>query len=156
MMNQSPEAIAFEFINRINAGDPDGMAELLTLDHESIDMSGSASRGRETMRKGWIDYFRMFPDYKIRIEDTHAKSHKVIFIGTSEGTLSEDGRAIMIKQNGAVPPDNELQGPAIWSAIVCDGKIAQWRIYDDNAETRHALGLAADASKPLQVQAIRR
>ncbi len=123
-MSQDPTAVALDFVARINTRDPDRLAELMTLDHEFIDMAGGASRGRETMRKGWIDCFHMFPDYHVHIDDTLTKSHKIIFMGRSEGTLSDTGRDMMTKQYGAVPPADELQGAAIWTAIVCDGKVA--------------------------------
>lgn len=156
VMSHDPIAVALDFVARINAHEPDRVAELMTLDHEFIDMAGSTSRGRETMRKAWLDYFQMFPDYHVHIDDTLAKSHKVIFIGHSDGTLSNEGRTMMTKQYGAVPLEDDLQGPAIWTAIVCDGKVAQWRVYDDTAKTRHLLGLATDVSQPLHVQAVRR
>lgn len=156
MVIQDPTVVALEFVARINARDPARIADLMTLDHEFMDMAGSSTRGRETMRKGWIDYFRMFPDYQVHIDDTLAKSHKVIFIGRSEGTLSDAGRDTMMNQYGTVPPAHELQGSAIWTAIVCDGKVAQWRVYNDTTETRQALGLAAEGSKPLHAQAVRR
>ncbi len=34
---------------------------------------------------------------------------------------------------------NPLDGPAIWTAIIIDKKVKEWRIYSDNPENRHLL-----------------
>jgi hypothetical protein len=34
-----------------------------------------------------------------------------------------------------------LNGPALWSVQIADGKVREWRVYDDNAANCGALNL---------------
>ena len=38
------------------------------------------------MKLGWIEYFKLFPDYKIEIDDTFEKSELVCLLGYASGT----------------------------------------------------------------------
>ena len=39
------------------------------------------------------------------------------------------------------PTEPLLDGPAIWTAEVRDGKVAVWRVYEDTPEVRARLGI---------------
>ncbi len=57
------------FIDRINAHDVEGLAELMSDDHTFIDAHGNEVVGREKMSAGWRGYFEWFPDYYIEVND---------------------------------------------------------------------------------------
>src|SRR6266852_4072924 len=57
------------FIDRINAHDVEGLAELMSDDHIFIDAHGNEVVGREKMSAGWRGYFEWFPDYHIEVNE---------------------------------------------------------------------------------------
>ena len=59
---------AKKFIEAINGHDLEKIFALMADDHVFIDSQGRVAKGREAMREGWKEYFRMFPDYTIRVE----------------------------------------------------------------------------------------
>jgi ketosteroid isomerase-like protein len=135
-------AVTLDFVGRINAGDVDGIVALLTEDHEFVDTEGVSNHGRETLRGGWHGYFALFPDYQILVDEILVADSLVTLVGRSTGTLSPHGREVLRRADGSLPPDDELQGPAIWTARIENGLVAQWRVYVDTTETRAALGIA--------------
>jgi len=108
------------FINAINNHDVEAIASLMTDDHVFVDAHGNEARGKETMRKGWIGYFDMFPDYKIKINETFINGDKLALFGFAEGTFQ-----------GQNPEKNHWLLPASWFAIVENGKIKHWQVYCD-------------------------
>lgn len=34
-----------------------------------------------------------------------------------------------------------LDGPALWTAVIKDGRVQEWRVYDDTEENRKKLGM---------------
>jgi ketosteroid isomerase-like protein len=136
-----PKAIALEFVDRINAHDPDLLAQLMTEDHAFIDADGNTVVGRERMRDGWVGYYRLFPDYRVEIDEVIVRNDEVVLIGRSDGTLSPQGRVVLAGPDGAAPPDDEMQGPAIWTAEIRDRLVARWHVFRDTAATRAKLGV---------------
>ena len=134
-------SVALDFIERINAGDVDGIVALLTDDHEFNDTAGVAFRGREALRDGWRGYFALFPDYQIDIDWAGEGGGAVLLLGRSSGTLSAHGREALRRPDGGLPPQDQLQGPAIWTARIANSLVAQWRVYADMPETRSTLGI---------------
>src|SRR5437870_1564336 len=57
------------FIDRINAHDVEGLAELMSDDHTFIDAHGNQVSGKEKMTAGWRGYFEWFPDYYIEVNE---------------------------------------------------------------------------------------
>jgi hypothetical protein len=94
----------------------------MTEDHTFLDPAGRTESGREKMVAGWQGYFRMFPDYEIRVESMLADKALVAVFGSACGTY--DG------QRGLVP-ENRIEMPAAWQALVKDGKIKRWQVYAD-------------------------
>lgn len=137
------ERVALAFVERINLGDVARLLELMTEDHEFVDMAGDAFRGRELMRQAWTDYYRLFPDYRIQVAATRANSDSIVLVGHSEGTLSAYGQLALRQPDGSLPED--LQGRAIWTARVRQGRIAQWRVCPDTPTVRLCLGLTEEA-----------
>ncbi len=77
------------------------------------------------MVSSWEQYFRMFPDYEIRIESILAYKAIVAVFGSASGTYNG--------KRGLVP-QNRIEMPAAWKAIVTEGKVRHWQVYADWTE----------------------
>lgn len=119
-------------MERINAADVPGLCALMTEDHVFLDGLGNRVQGRETMRKGWTGYFRMFPDYRVSHSDIFAHGEVVASFGTAEATYAAAGK---------LSKENHWSVPAAWRAVVRDGQIAEWQVYADNQQARKIMGL---------------
>lgn len=113
------------FISAINSRNPSEMANLMTEDHTFIDSGGTTVSGRGRMVAGWKEYFQMFPDYEIQVEDILTDGALVAAFGSASGTYNG--------KRGLVP-ENRIEIPASWKAIVENGKIKLWRVYADWTE----------------------
>jgi ketosteroid isomerase-like protein len=131
MDQQSPAQVVLAFMDRINAGDVDGICALMTEGHVFVDGLGNQVTGKEKMRGGWKYYLSMFPDYRVSHEDVIGDQEIVAVFGSASGTLAV---------KGSLPKENRWEAPAAWKAVVRDGKIAEWRVYCDNQPARKILG----------------
>jgi uncharacterized protein (TIGR02246 family) len=113
----SPEKIVIKFVDRINAHDVDGLAAMMTEDHMFVDSDGDVAQGRDVMRKGWVDYFTNYPEYKIHISKICKSGKAVAILGATSGSH--------------VAPEIEAQETVIWLAKIENGLVAQWCIYTD-------------------------
>jgi limonene-1,2-epoxide hydrolase len=113
------------FIAAINRRAPSELSGLMTEDHTFVDSSGSIQSGRENMTAGWEEYFRMFPDYKIQVESILQDKAFVAVFGSASGTYNG--------KRGLVP-ENRIEMPAAWKAVVENGKIKLWQVYADWTE----------------------
>lgn len=113
------------FVAAINRRDASLVCSLMTGDHTFVDSRGTVASGREGMEEGWREYFRMFPDYEVEIEDLVQDGNLVAAFGSASGTYN--GR------RGPVP-ENRIEMPAAWKAVVEDGKIKFWQVYADWTE----------------------
>jgi hypothetical protein len=138
-----PRSTVLAFVDRINAADVTGIAALLSEDHEFVDTAGESFRGRETLREGWSGYFQLFPDYRIEIQQIRVEGPRVVLAGRTSGTLSPSGAEALRGPDGTLPPPDQFQGPALFSANVEGGLITQWRVSRDTPEGRAELGLPA-------------
>ena len=68
------------------------------------------------MEAGWMGYFSICPDYRIRIDTMMDKAGGVLAVGEAGGTT--DGQSWRI--------------PAAWKAVVRDDRVAEWRVFADN------------------------
>jgi ketosteroid isomerase-like protein len=109
--------VALEFVRRINHHDVGSLCELMTDDHAFIDSMGLVEQGREKLRRGWEQYYRMFPDFSIVVERTFVEGSTVVLLGRCSGTFQSKKR---------------WEVPAAWRAEVRDGRMAHWQIYADN------------------------
>jgi ketosteroid isomerase-like protein len=110
----------------INARDADGLARLMTDDHRFVDSAGQAVSGRQACRDAWSGFFAAFPGYRNVLDS----------VGERDGVVVVTGRSVCSEH-----PD--LAGPALWTARVDGGLVAEWRVYDDTPETRAELGVTA-------------
>jgi ketosteroid isomerase-like protein len=123
-------AVVLQFIERVNAGDVDGLCVLLTEDHIFIDGLGNRLQGRDNLRAGWKGYFSWFPDYRISHRDIFENHEVVAVFGTASGTYAV---------GGSLPEENHWEIPAAWKAVVRGDQIAEWRVYCDNQPARKLL-----------------
>jgi ketosteroid isomerase-like protein len=121
------ETIVRKFAEAINSRDANKLSDLMTEDHRFIDSMGTVVDGRERMRQGWIGYYEMVPDYKIKMEEAVVSGNVVIMIGKAMGTYTSDG---------TLKPENCWETIAAWRAIVEGDKIKQWQVIADNEPIR--------------------
>ena len=126
----NPVETVREFMSRINQGDADKLAELMTEDHAFVDPMGQAMRGREAMRAGWRGYYAMCPDYSVSCDTILSDGNVVAAFGSAGGTIAV---------NGELSPENGWRIPAAWMAIVENGLVKEWRVYCDNQPVREIL-----------------
>jgi ketosteroid isomerase-like protein len=108
------------FVESVNMGSVDRLAELMTEDHVFIDSDGAECRGKSRMISGWADYFAMVPDYKITLRETLAEGGTVLMAGEAEGTFVQDG---------VLKPENHWKVPAAWRVVVKEDQVAVWQLY---------------------------
>jgi ketosteroid isomerase-like protein len=117
--------IVRDFIEAINHANIDRLYELMSSDHEFIDSRGNSMVGNDTMKKGWIGYFGLFPDYHIEVTDTLQNGSLVVLLGYASGTYKTN--------NKELDPSNHWKIPASWKAVIEDHKIKLWQVYADNS-----------------------
>jgi uncharacterized protein (TIGR02246 family) len=115
--------VALNFNVKINQRDLEGLAELMTEDHTFIDIPGEVHKGKEVMKKGWKEFFTKFPDYRNVFTDVKVTNNGVVMVGYS--TCS----------------DKQLDGPSIWTARIRNGRVSEWRVYEDTESKRQQLGI---------------
>ncbi len=136
-MASSAVLVVKAFIAAINRRDAAALAELMAEDHTFVDSQGTSVSGRERMAVGWAEFFRLFPDYAVRAETiVHDKGLVAVF-GSAAGTYS--GR------RGPVP-ENRIEMPAAWKAVVEKGRIKHWQVYADWTEGSRII--AEDEGRP--------
>jgi ketosteroid isomerase-like protein len=131
MSNAAPIEVVLAFMEGINARDVDRLCALMTEDHVFVDGLGNRVQGRETMRKGWAGYFKMFPDYRVSHAEIFAQGNVVASFGSAEGTYAVEGK---------LSKENHWSAPAAWRAVVRDGLVAEWQVYADNQAARKIMG----------------
>lgn len=116
-------AIASQFNTFISANDIDALSSLLTDDHVFIDTAGTQVSGKAAVLAAWSSFFSAFPGYRNQ------------FTG-----FVERGREVCIEGHSSCS-DPRLCGPALWRAVVRDGQIVEWRVFEDTPENRVMLGM---------------
>jgi ketosteroid isomerase-like protein len=115
--------VALRFNESINAGDLNGLVALMTPDHRFIDKTGHVEKGRDAMKEGWKRFFAAYPDYRNVFIRVQAEGPLVIMIGYSTCSYGP------------------LDGAALWSARIREGRVVEWRVYEDTVQNRTRLGL---------------
>jgi len=126
----NPLEVVQAFVDRINAQDVEGLCALMTENHTFIDGGGAVYSGRETMKKGWQDYFVIIPNYWIKIEMMFHRDNVVGFFGKSGGTYAPGGQ---------IEPKNSWMVPAAWRAVIHEDKVLTWQVYADNEQLRQIM-----------------
>lgn len=124
-MSKAPQNLVNEFNDYISAQNLSGLAALMSDDHVFIDAAGTQARGKEEALKQWQSFFALYPDYHNHFE-----------------RMQQVGDALVITGRSECPHEPALDGPALWAVRVSDGKILEWRAYNDTIENRTSLGIA--------------
>ena len=130
----SAKHLAKRLVENINAHDVDAIAALLTSDHRFVDSLGNVTQGREVLRVGWRQYFRMVPDYQIEVERALADGPHVVLLGLARGTYTRDG---------ALHAQNAWSTPVALRALIHEGLIAEWQVFADNEPMRERMASAS-------------
>ena len=100
------------FNDRINVRDLAGLTALMTDDHTFVDPADTCVTGRAACADAWRGFFAAFPDYRNVFTTAVVDGDTVTVTGHS--TCSEPA----------------LAGPARWTAVVRDGRVARWQVTD--------------------------
>lgn len=119
---------AVAFNEAINRRDLDALDELMTDGHTFIDSDGNVFAGRNRVLEAWQGFFEAFPDYRNEWARVIPMGRTVIAVGRS-----------------VCSTEPALDGPALWAARTADGKVSEWRVYEDTPSNRSHLGVARDA-----------
>jgi ketosteroid isomerase-like protein len=113
MSKTTVERTALLFNDAINAQDLDALERLMTADHRFVDGDGSSIDGRTDSLAAWESFFEAFPDYRNHFDLVITLGDHVVIKGSSTCR------------------DPRLAGPALWSALVVEGRVSEWRIHDE-------------------------
>lgn len=103
------------FVESINSANIYRIYNLMTKDHEFIDSQGNKKIGNDNLKKAWIGYFSLFPDYKIEITDTLQNDSIIVMLGYVSGTYKTNNKVLIT--------NNHWRVPASWKAIVVGEKV---------------------------------
>jgi ketosteroid isomerase-like protein len=118
------------FLEQINAHNIPGLVALMTDDHLFVDSLGAIVRGREEMRKAWIGYFYMIPDYTIIYSTILVQEATVGVFGRARGTCSFGSRLL---------PQNSWEIPFAAMAVLRGDRISEWHVFADNEPIRQIM-----------------
>ena len=124
-----PVALAVRFIECVNRRDLDGLARLVTENHELRVFDEPPIVGRRNNIEAWRGYFTSFPDYTI-----HPRA-----IAEREGTVAVLGHTTGSHLGWA--DDEERRHTLIWLAVASRGKVRSWTLIEDNRANRDRFGL---------------
>ncbi|KPK70444.1 hypothetical protein AMJ87_08825, partial [candidate division WOR_3 bacterium SM23_60] len=118
MNTKDPMLTALQFNEFINTQDIKGLTSLMTEDHTFIDRANQVDKGKESMTKGWMEFFASFPDYRNTFTRVESRGDSVILLGYAYWN------------------EDNTYDPAIWTAKIENDLVAEWRIYEDTEENR--------------------
>jgi ketosteroid isomerase-like protein len=125
---------ARQLVQHINAHEVEALAALLSADHRFVDSLGVVVCGRDALREGWRQYFRLVPDYHIEVQRLLCDGADVVLLGVARGTYSTDG---------TLQAKNAWSTPAAFHALIRGGCVALWQVYADNEPIRRCMREAA-------------
>jgi len=124
-----PVAAVVSFIDSINRGDVDGLAALMTDDHELRVFAEAPLAGRDANVAAWRGYASSFPDYVIYPHRIAERLGTVAVLGHTTGS------------HLGLPDAEESRMTLIWVAEVENGKLRSWTLIADKPENRARFGL---------------
>lgn len=128
-----PAAAVIGFIDCINRGDLDDLAESMTGDHTLIVLDEPPLVGRSRNREAWDGYMAAYSNYVIYPRYIATSGTSVAVLGTTTGS------------HLGMTEEEEMQLDAIWLAEVVDGRLSSWHIADDTPELRAEVGIPLTA-----------
>jgi predicted SnoaL-like aldol condensation-catalyzing enzyme len=81
MNEKDPKSIALQFGEYINYHDAASLAALMSDNHSFIDRDNNIINSKENVINAWINFFKMFPDYKNIFSIVKSTNDLVIFAG---------------------------------------------------------------------------
>jgi ketosteroid isomerase-like protein len=111
------------FVNAINEHDVNKMSPLMHDGHVFFDEWGRKTHGKNKVKNGWEGYFKLFPDYKIRITDTYRGGYKIAAFGFASGTF---------ENKKTETNENYWKIPAAWQVEIVNDKIKLWQVCADS------------------------
>lgn len=133
MTQVDPRDIVLAFVESINQHNVESLCNLMSADHEFVDSLGNRLKGREEMRKAWIGYFYMIPDYRISCGMVVQDQNTVALFGIARGTYAVKGE--LLKKN-------RWEMPIALRAVVTEGFVSEWQVYADNEPVRQIMAAA--------------
>ena len=123
MNTKDPKLIALQFNECINNQDLDGLTLLMTDDHTFVDREGNVGQPKQTMVQGWKEFFETFPDYRNTFNRVESQDNRVTILGYAYWS------------------ENEPYDPVIWTGIIVDDRVQEWRVYADTESNRRQFNL---------------
>jgi predicted SnoaL-like aldol condensation-catalyzing enzyme len=120
---KDPKLIALQFNECINSQDIDGLARLMTEDHTFIDREGKSNQSKESMVRGWKEFFQMFPRYKNTFTRVESRDNLVTILGFAYWS------------------EKEPYDPVIWTGTIVNDLVREWRVYVDTEANRRVFNL---------------
>jgi len=112
-LGSAEEAVVLAFNAAINRRDLPGLGRLMADDHRFIDTAGAQTAGKPACLEAWRGFFESFPDYRNVFDNLRSRSGGTVEVhGRSECSVAA------------------LAGPARWRAVVADGLVVEWRVFD--------------------------
>lgn len=133
MIQVDPRDVVLAFVESINQHNIESLCNLMTADHEFVDSLGNRVKGREEMRKAWIGYFYLIPDYRISCSQMLRDENTVALFGIARGTYAVQGE--LLKKN-------RWEMPVSFRAVVKEGCISEWQVFADNEPVRQIMAAA--------------
>jgi hypothetical protein len=124
-MGSADEAVVLAFTAAINRRDLPGLGRLMADDHRFIDTAGDTVAGKPACLEAWRGFFKSFPDYRNVFDNVRSTSDGIVEVhGRSECSVAA------------------LAGPARWRAVVADGLVVEWQVFDAHEWPRIKKGRA--------------
>jgi ketosteroid isomerase-like protein len=127
-----PATVVGRFNDCINRRDLAGLTDLMSDDHTFVDPTDSAIAGIADCAGAWRGFFAAFPDYRN------------VFTTVSTRTDPATGSDVVTIVGHSVCSEPTLSGPALWTAVVRNGRVAVWHVRDDTPENRRQWGVPTD------------
>jgi hypothetical protein len=128
-LSGAPLALTLSFIDAINRGNVDRLADLMAEDYELSVFDEAPRRGRSQGIADWRGYLSSFPNYIILPQKLATQGDQTAVLGATTGS------------HLGLPDKEEIKLTLIWLAKIAGGKIRLWRLIPDTAESRKAHGL---------------
>lgn len=119
-----PAAVALGFVDRINRGDLEGLAAMMSEDHRLEVLDEKPVIGRAANVSAWEGYMTAFPRYVIHPHRINAKGKAVAILGHTTGS------------HLGLPDSEEQKLLLIWLAYITDGVVERWRLIEDTPSSR--------------------
>jgi ketosteroid isomerase-like protein len=125
-------AVVISFIDRINRGDVEALAELMSDDHTLAVLDEPPLVGKAANIAAWRGYMSSYPNYIIYPHQLAESDGRVAVVGHTTGS------------HLGLPDEQERALTVIWIALASRGRLSLWRITEDTPQHREELGLRTD------------